>query len=99
MSKPILWSPLAHSDFADLLEYLEANWNTTICINFIEILDLHLIQIQKNPTQFPFLNKELQIRKCVVTKHNSLYYRETEKQIEILRIYDTRQNPENLKFF
>ena len=47
---------------------------------------------------FPLINESLQIRKCVVTKHYSIFYRETNSRIEILRLYDTRQNPENLKF-
>jgi len=38
------------------------------------------------------------IQKCVATKHNTLYYRETNHRIEILRLYDTRQNPETLRF-
>jgi len=33
-----------------------------------------------------------------VTKQNTLFYREVEKRIEILRLYDTRQDPKKLKF-
>ena len=36
--------------------------------------------------------------KGVLTKHNTLFHRENQTQIEILRIYDTRQNPQKLKF-
>lgn len=98
MRKPIKWSSLAEEDFAKLLEYLENRWNNAVCLKFISKLDFCIDLIYKNPNQFPFLNVELQIRKCVVTKQNTLYYRETDARIEILRLFDTRQNPDTLKF-
>lgn len=99
MLKPIRWSSYAENDFAHLLEYLNSKWNKIICNNFIEIVDINILLIQKKPKLFPYLNKELNIRKCVLTKHNSLFYREKEDKIEILRLYDTRQNPNSLKLF
>ena len=98
MLKPIKWSSYADDDFTKLLEYLENRWNKKVCLKFITKLDFIIDLIHKNPNQFPFFHKEFQIRKCVVTKQNTLYYRETNTRIEILRLYDTRQNPETLKF-
>jgi len=98
MLKPVKWSSFAEEDFAVVLEYLNNNWGNSVSLDFIEKTDRCILLIQKNPRQFPFLNKKLLIQKCVVTKHNSLYYRETEDRVEILRLYDTRQNPETLRF-
>jgi len=98
MRKPIKWSSHAEDDFVKLLEYLENRWNNNVCLKFISKLDFFFFLIHKNPNQFPYLNAQLQIRKCVVTKQNTLYYRENDARIEILRIYDTRQNPDTLKF-
>lgn len=98
MHKPIKWSSFADDDLAKILEYLDAKWNNSVCLKFITKLDSCITFIQQNPKQFPLLNKDLQIRKCVITKQNSLYYRETANRIEILRLYDTRQNPESLQF-
>ena len=83
MHKPVRWSSFAENDFAHLLEYLDNKWNKKVCNNFIEILDSNLLLLQKNPKLFPYLNKKLNIRKCVITKHNSIYYREKENKIEI----------------
>jgi plasmid stabilization system protein ParE len=77
---------------------LKNRWNKKVCIKFITKLDFCIDLIYENPNQFPFFHKEFQVRKCVVTKQNTLYYRETTTRIEILRLYDTRQNPETLKF-
>ena len=98
MLKPIKWSSLADNDFAKILAYLENRWNKTVCTKFINKLDFCINLIHKNPNQFLFFNSNLQIRKCVITKQNMLYYRETDSRIDILRLYDIRQNPETLNF-
>lgn len=98
MHKPIIWSPLSEKDFALILEYLDENWGPMVSINFIDLTENSINQISDNPRQFPIFQKRLKIRKCVLTKHNSLFYRDGGKNIEILRIYDTRQNPDTLTF-
>lgn len=98
MPKSVKWSSQADNDFAKILEYLENRWNNNVCSKIINKVDFCLELIQRNPLQFPLINPDLQIRRCVVTKHNTLYYRETEFRIEVLRLYDTRQNPDSLLF-
>jgi plasmid stabilization system protein ParE len=98
MLKRIKWSPLAESDFSNILSYLNQNWEKKVAANFIDLTDSIIFQISKNPKQFPFINKRKGIRKCVLTKHNSLFYRDKRSAIEILRIYDTRQDPDTLTF-
>lgn len=98
MNKTIKWSSYAHNDLSNLLDYLEAKWNKKSCLQFLEKLDFCIDLIQKNPNLFPFFNKNLGIRKCVITKQNSLFYKITDTRIEVLRIYDTRQDDKTLKF-
>ena len=98
MHREIIWSPLAEKDLGDILEYLSKNWNQRVTIRFLDKIDFITDQISKIPNQYPIINKKLKVRKCVVTKQNTLFYREAEKQIEILRLYDTRQDPKKLKF-
>ncbi len=98
MTKQIVWSPLSENDISDILNYLIANWDKNVAFRFITLTENILHQLAVNPKQFPFINKNERVRKCVLTKHNTLFYRENQTQIEILRIYDTRQNPQKLKF-
>ncbi len=98
MSKQVIWSPQSENDFSDILEYLAQNWNKRIVLKFIDIVDELINQISSNPKQFPIIQKQKKIRKCVITKHNSLYYREIKEFVDILRIYDNRQDPRKLKF-
>ena len=98
MRKPIIWSPLSENDFIYILDYLQINWNEKVVSDFIDITEDVIGQITTNPTQFPIINKKKQIRKCVITKHNTLFYRDRKESIDILRIFDTRQDPHMLKF-
>lgn len=36
------------------------------------------------------------LHKCVVTKHNSLFYRITDDEIEVITLFDNRQDPSSL---
>jgi len=98
MPKPIVWSPSSENDFGNILEYLNENWNSKVANQFIDLTERILTQISINPKQFPLIYKKQKIRKCVLTKHNTMFYRDSSSQIDILRIYDTRQDPDSLTF-
>jgi len=98
MPKLIIWSPLSEKDFENILDYLYNRWGENIANKFIDITNDLVKQISINPKQFPLINKNINVRKCVITKHNTLYYRDREKYIDILRIYDNRQDPKKLRF-
>jgi plasmid stabilization system protein ParE len=96
MPKPIIWSPLSENDFIDILDYLKENWDDKVVEGFIELISSSLSQISINPKQYPVIYKSKKIRKCVLTKHNTLFYRDRKDCVDILRIFDTRQDPKKL---
>ena len=98
MSKKVIWSPLSENDFTKILEYLDEKWNDKVANQFIDVTENMIEQISINPIQFPVINKKEKIRKCVLTKHNTMFYRDSKSQVDLLRIYDSRQDPENLTF-
>jgi plasmid stabilization system protein ParE len=98
MLKPVIWSRLSEKDFENILDYLDKSWGDKVAINFIDLVESQINQISLNPRQFPIFYKRKKVRKCVLTKHNTLYYRDGKINIEILRIYDTRQDPATLTF-
>jgi plasmid stabilization system protein ParE len=93
----IIWTPEADADIAQILFYLDKNWDNRVALRFLDKLDNLLFLIQANPFQFPLFIKSHNVRKCVLTTQNSLYYQFNEYKIYILRIYDNRQNPQTLK--
>jgi plasmid stabilization system protein ParE len=98
MPKGIIWSPESERDLEIILAYLSSNWEFSVAIKFLDVIELPTSQISVNPRQFPLIHKGLKIRKCVITKHNTLYYRDMQTHMELLRIYDTRQDPDKLIF-
>ena len=98
MPKEVIWSPDSVRDLDKILDYLAINWNTSVSLKFIDLIEVLTDQISNNPQQFPSINRKLNIRKCVITKHNTLFYRNRRKHVEILRIYDNRQDPLKLTF-
>lgn len=98
MPKQVIWSPQSENDFSNILDYLIEHWDRVVAEKFIDITDELINQISRNPKQYPIIQKYKKIRKSVITKHNSLYYRDGKEFIEILRIYDNRQDLRKLKF-
>ena len=98
ITKHIIWSPSSEKDFESILEYLYIRWNRKVILKFINKVDDAIDLISENPKLFPLINEELQIRKCVITKQNTLFYREVNKNIEVVRLFDSRQDPKKLNF-
>ena len=98
MAKPVIWSPLSENDLEKILEYLLKNWSKQVILRFLDEIEKLIEQIANHPKQFPLVNKKRKVRKCVISKHNTIFYREHKGAIELLRIFDNRQNPQKKKY-
>lgn len=78
--------------------YLLQKWNRKVRNEFIEKLSQKLNQISIQPESCPQSKDFDGLYKCVVTKQTTLYYRILldRNEIEVITIFDTRQNPDNL---
>lgn len=92
-------SELAESKLLKLTEYLLEKWNLKVKNEFVTKLTEKINQITLQPDSCPKSNELNGLYKCVVTKQTTFYYRVNfEKQeIEIITLFDTRQNPNKLK--
>ena len=98
MTKNVIWSPSAEKDLEIILNYLSTHWGNSVVIGFLLELEMQINQIGKNEKLFPLIHKTKKIRRCVLTKHITLICRETKNKLEILRIFDNRQNLKSLRF-
>ncbi|MCF6279292.1 MAG: type II toxin-antitoxin system RelE/ParE family toxin [Flavobacteriaceae bacterium] len=57
-----------------LFDYLLAKWSVKVKNDFIKKLDKNLLLIKKHPESFP-LSQKVGLRKCVITKQTTLYYK------------------------
>lgn len=90
-------SARAEKNLDDLISYLETEWSARVKENFIKKLLNTINLISKNPHLFPASKIKKDVHKCLVTKHNSIYYRVIKSEIEIITIQDNRRNPQKLK--
>ncbi|SHN19204.1 type II toxin-antitoxin system RelE/ParE family toxin [Mucilaginibacter sp. OK098] len=96
MAKEVILTPIAQINYEDIIEYLLNNWGLRVTNNFIDRFEKISELLVENPEIFPFINKAQQIQKCVLTKHNIIYFKNTRVAIKILTVFDTRQNPDKL---
>lgn len=95
----VFLSELAESKLLKLSEYLLENWNLKTRDKFISKLTEKIKQISLQPNSCPKSSEFTNLYKCVVTKQTTFYYRVNldKKEIEIITIFDTRQNPDRLR--
>jgi plasmid stabilization system protein ParE len=92
------WTEEAKSTFNSNLNYLHAEWNAKVVSDFLDRVDYVVELIQTNPNSFLLVNSEKNVRRCVVTKQISLYFKIVSKdQIDLITFWNTYQNPEKLK--
>ena len=96
MVRNVIISKLAERKLETLFEFLTANWSIKVKNDFIIKLDKYVSIIKTQPESFPSSEKDKGLRKCVITKQTTLFYRFDEKSIKIVTIFDTRQNPKKL---
>ena len=98
MALKIIWTANALEDYKRVIDYLAEEWSAEIAERFSENVQARL-EILSN---YPFLGiastKEFSVRSISISKHNRLYYRITSSAIEVLDIFDTRQNPEKNQY-
>lgn len=82
----IFLSPTAEKKLILLSDFLIEKWGMNARNKFFSKQPKSCIQSEKFPNLF----------KCVVTKQTSFFYRILENEIEIITVFDTRQNPDEL---
>jgi plasmid stabilization system protein ParE len=88
----------AESKLLLLIDYLKVKWNDKTKYDFLEKMNKKIEMISKFPQSCPESKDFSEVYKCVVSKQTTFYYRilSDKEEIEIITLFDTRQNPELL---
>ena len=95
--KMVIISPQAREDIINILSYLSLNWNQEVIDEFLQKLETFYFIVSVNPRLFGYFNKQKNIRKYAITRQNIIYYRNKRKEVQIITVFDARQNPSKLK--
>ena len=91
----IQWTDFALKELADTYEYLELNFSKKELNKLSFEIERVLRLISKNPFLFP--QSEIKnVRRVVIKKFNTMYYRETDSTIEILSFYSNRKRTKKI---
>lgn len=88
----VIWTNSALSSFSEILDFLEITWGEKYIQEFYLLTEKTISQIQENPFQFKASQKHPDVRKGLIHKHVSIFYRVSDrlKHIELLYFQDNR---------
>lgn len=96
MPPKVIISPRARADYFNIIEYLQEKWTAKEIKKFDQKFDKAIVQIALNPLSFEaYKNKD--IRRFVMDKHNTIFYRLKKDVIEVITIWSNKRNPKKLK--
>ena len=98
MDYEIEWSDTAKRQYQQVIEHLKTEWSVKDAENFIEKVNKKLTLLSKFPGIGRRSNKRKRVRKHLLTRQNMLFYEIKKDTIFLLAIYDTRQNPDKIKY-
>jgi len=79
MNREVRISKAAAKKPDNLLDFLERRWSSKVKSNLIHKIDETLKYIQLHPESFPESEKIPGLRKCVLTKQTTFYYKYSEQ--------------------
>lgn len=94
MVRRLIWSVEARNSRKNIFEYWNNRNKSKIYSNKLNLLFNANLQIILKLPEFGHPTKNENI-KFIIVSHFELIYKITEKEIAVLDIWDTRQNPEN----
>lgn len=97
MTRNIIWSPRSRRDYFQLLDYLLNTWGPMSVKKFNTRFNKVLNQITAYPDLYPATKKISNIRRCVLSKQTTLYYRVKNHDVELVTLFDNRQHPSKKK--
>lgn len=96
MGLNIRWTKRAEKSFDEIVERIEERWSEKSAKKFVRKTDKVLDLMSDNPLMFPE-SKKKGIRKGLITKQTSVYYRVFKNIIRLITFRDNRKDPKKLK--
>lgn len=94
----VFWTDHALDELRNTVEYLELNFTDREIRNLSEKIESTLRLVSANPQIFPETEESVGIRRVVIARFNTMYYRVNNNQVEILSFFSNRQAPDKRRF-
>ena len=93
----LLWTENAKSELSEIINYIATEWNEVAVRKFVKKLKTALESMLTVPTAFPESSAKKNIRRKVISKQTSIYYKILNYEIVVLSIFDNRRDNANYK--
>ncbi len=93
MAYEVIYKKRFKNKLIKLLLYLEYEWGQRTADQFLNKIDERIETLKKQPLIGKPSERKPEVRTILITKHNRIYYKFSNKKIVILNMYDTRRNP------
>ena len=93
--RKIEWTDYALDELKSTFQYLELNFSDREMKNLAVELEVVLKLIANNPKAFQKTDVS-GVRRVVIKKYNTLFYRESNNRVEVLSFFSNRQDPNKL---
>ena len=92
----VRWTTMAADEFESTIDWLIENWNFEIAEKFSVDVWGRIQRLSKHPFTGRKSSSIKDCRQTVVLPYHILIYKIFEEHIEIIRVFDGRQNPSKL---
>jgi plasmid stabilization system protein ParE len=97
MANDVKWTDRALAEYDRLVEYLYGECGEDIMLRVMGEIDDTVTRIQRSPEHFPVFLKSKSVRRCVASPQTSIFFIVKKNHIEILSLFDNRQDPKKRK--
>lgn len=94
----VVWTDHALGGLRQTVSYLEENFSEREIKRLANKIESTLALIATHPAIFPESPRRKGVRRVVILRLNSLYYRVNDRQIEIISFFSNRQDPKKSEF-
>ncbi len=92
----IVWSDDAVADYHQNIDFLLEKWSVQVAVEFMEDVETIIELVERQPEIYPLTDYQ-GIRKAVVRKQITLFFRLKDETIHLIRFWNNYQDPERLK--
>lgn len=92
----IVWSDDAVADYHQNIDFLLEKWSVQVAVEFMEDVETIIELVERQPEIYPLTDYQ-GIRKAVVRKQITLFFRIKDETIHLIRFWNNYQDPERLK--
>ena len=97
MALKIQWTKRAEKSFGKIVLDIEEKWSEASAKKFVQKTDKLLGLIAENLEMCPAVEGKEEVRKGLVTKQTSVFYKIMDNFIRLITFWDNRSDPDKLR--